>query len=220
MPNKRNSTYKKSRNQAKAIASRQMFTASGERIRNVDAYVAAGGVPHTANGSRIHNPTAYGNVIEASVRQNTDDPKYLYHYTDTTGAEGISQSGTIAASTDGYDGAGTYVTAKPPRCTSETLLRNNYGGGATGKDDSRVESYVRIDNDGGTLDANRLDCCDRDVWKVNGDIHLNDHNAFVAPRSNNNSSGGGSRRRHRGEQRVENTQYNDYCGSEEEDYYY
>ena len=117
------------KNVAKKIASSKMYTSSGEPIRDVEAYRAAGGQVYSSNGQVIHNPVAYRNTIEASVRQNTTDPKYLWHYTDTKGAKSIAESGTIKASSTGLGGPGTYGTAKPPRCTSNNLLNNNYGVG-------------------------------------------------------------------------------------------
>lgn len=183
-PSKKRNGGSYSRGTAKKIASSKMFTATGEPIHNLEAYTAAGGKPRSASGELIHNPRAYRNTIEASVRQNTNDPKYLYHYTNKAAAESIETSGAIKASASGLDGAGTYCTAKPPRCSSDTLISNNYGqSGARGS--SYVDNYARIDTD--NLGAKRVNSS-RDIWKVDGDINLEDHNAFLAQRDGN--SGG------------------------------
>lgn len=180
------STKSFSRGHAKKIASNKMYTARGEPIQNLEAYVAAGGKPRSSSGKVIHNPTAYRNTIEASVRQNTGDPKYLYHYTNNDAAQKIEQSGVIRASKIGLDGAGTYVTAKPPRCTTNTLISNNYGA-PNARDSSFVNNYIRVNADE-LNNARRVDSTNRDVWKVEGDIDLHENNGFVAQRNNRKST--------------------------------
>ncbi|KAL3921953.1 MAG: hypothetical protein SGILL_002474 [Bacillariaceae sp.] len=163
-----------------------MYTPLGEPIRNLEAYRAAGGQPCNERGEAIANPTAYRNAIEASIRQNTDDPKYHYHYTDDKAAKSIRQSGTITASSKGHFGSGTYLTSKPPRCNDDVILSNNYGRPSKNNSD-QVQSYVRIDAD--RVNAHRVTNADgRNVWKVDGDVHLNDHNGFVAGRQSSSIS--------------------------------
>lgn len=166
------------------MAADKLYTARGEPIRNVDAYVQAGGRPTNAAGTTIHNPTAYQNSIEASIRQNTDDPKYLYHYTSQQVAESISDTGRIQASGDGLAGRGTYLTAKPPRCKSDTLLSNNYGSSGA-RDASFVDQYVRMDAD--HLSAEHVGGS-RDVWKVEGDVDVGRHSGFVDERGQQHHS--------------------------------
>ena len=167
------------RETAKRMATAKMYTPTGEPIRNLEAYRASGGTPCNARGERIQNPTAYRNAIEASIRQNTDDPKYQYHYTDNEAGKSIQDSGTIRASTHGLGGSGTYVTPKPPRCNDSAILSNNYDS-ATRKGDTRVQSYVRLDADG--LNAQQIPAGGRNVWKVDGNVQLGDHNGYVASR--------------------------------------
>ena len=178
-----------SREASKRVASSKTYTAQGEPIRDLDAYVAAGGRPRNSAGDMIRNPKAYQNVIEASVRQNTNDPKYLYHYTNQQAAASITKSGTINASSGGLAGSGTYCTAKPPRCHPANLLSNNYAS-STARDPSYVSSYVRMDAD--NLNAERVEDGNRDIWKVSGSVDLNQHNAFVAERHQDSTNYGGT----------------------------
>ena len=146
-----------------------MYTKRGDRIRNPEAYAAAGGRAYSSNGREIRNPGAYQKAIDASVKQNTDAPVYLYHYTDSKSAQSIQDSGKIKASSSGAMGAGTYLTAKPPRSKDAHLMANNYDGAS--RDPSKVESYIRFD--AGHLNAsNGRDITGRDVWKVNGDLDV------------------------------------------------
>lgn len=158
-----------------------MYTANGNSIRNLESYMSAGGKPRNSAGDIIQNPVAYRNTIEASVRQNTNNPKYLFHYTTNDAAASIGNGGgTIRASSSGLDGSGTYLTAKPPRCNTDTLLNNNYGT-TTGRG-SNVQNYVRLNAD--SLDAQRVTSAGpRDVWKVNGDVNLHDHGGYIAERN-------------------------------------
>ena len=178
-----------------------MYTANGDSIRNLESYMNAGGKPRNSAGHVLHNPVAYRNTIEASVRQNTNNPKYLYHYTTGDAATSIGNGGgTIRASSSGLDGSGTYLTAKPPRCNTETLLNNNYG--TTKGRGSNVQNYIRMDAD--SLDARRVTSTTRDVWKVNGDVNLHDHGGYIAERN--------SRRRQAGDYGGEHTYHGGYGG--------
>ena len=116
---------------------------------------------------------------EASVRQNTTDPKYLYHYTTPQAASSIAESSQITGSSVGLAGSGTYLTAKPPRTRTNDLLQNNYAS-TTVCDSSYVDQYVRVEAD--DLGARHVGE-DRDVWRVNGNVDLLSYNGFVAARS-------------------------------------
>ena len=154
----------------KAERSHGVYTASGQRVNNAAAYAATGAATYTSARQRISDPVAYSNAIEASVRQNTSSPKYLYHYTEASSLSQIRESSWLAPSTSASDmslGEGVYFTAKPPRASSETLLRNNYDGAADGVRPSRVESYVRVDADRVGAESGR-DRLGRDVWVVPG----------------------------------------------------
>lgn len=174
-----------SRNAAAKLATSKMYTAVGESIRNLDAYVAAGGIAHNSAGDPIKNPKAYRNAIEASFRQNTQDPKYLYHYTNEAAAASISESRKVQASDSGLAGPGTYCTTKPPRCHTNTLLSNNYGS-PTLRDASYVDRYVRIDAD--RVPAQQVSDGSRNIWKVDGNVHLDQHNSFIADRNQSSYS--------------------------------
>ena len=76
-----------------------VYTASGARVYNPAAYAATGAKTYTSTGRPVSNPVAYAGAIEASVRQNTSAPKYLYHYTDSSSLNKISDSGRIKSST-------------------------------------------------------------------------------------------------------------------------
>ncbi|KAJ8613106.1 hypothetical protein CTAYLR_004780 [Chrysophaeum taylorii] len=160
-----------------------MYTSRGDRIRNPSAYTAAGGRAFSSNGSGIRDPTAYQRAIDASVRQNSDSPVYLYHYTDPGSAAKIENSGMIKASSDGALGSGTYLTAKPPRTSSDRLMTNNYDGAASTRDASKVDSYVRVDAARVQAENGRA-ATSRDVWKVDGDVKLADAGAKIGSRSN------------------------------------
>jgi hypothetical protein len=124
---------------------------------------------------------------QASVRQNTDSPKYLYHYTDSSSASKIQDSGTIRSSTHSSDcalGRGVYLTAKPPRTSTNNLLDNNYAGAAGTRGADKVQSYVRVDADrvAGAVDNGR-GSLGRDVFVHRGDLNLSAAGAKVrAPR--------------------------------------
>jgi hypothetical protein len=182
MPHRKGNSRKQAfdRGTAQRIAERKMYTAGGDPIHNLDAYLNAGGRAHNSAGAVIQNPRAYRNAIEASVRQNTTDPKYLYHYTTDDAAAQIDASGHIAQSDTGMAGAGTYLTAKPPRTRTDALLHNNYAS-STSRNSSYVDQYVRVDHTDhlAAIHVGR----DRDVWKVNGNVDLSSHNGFVATRS-------------------------------------
>lgn len=76
-----------------------VYTSSGARVNNPAAYAATGARTYTSSGKSVSNPVAYAGAIEASVRQNTSSPKYLYHYTDTSSLNKIADSGRIKGST-------------------------------------------------------------------------------------------------------------------------
>ena len=161
-----------------------VYTASGAPVRNVAAYAATGARTYTGSGKAISNPTAYSGAIEASVRQNTSTPKYLYHYTDTASLDNIASSGVIKRSTGPGDcalGEGVYMTAKPPRSSTASLLNNNYDGAAAHVDRSKVDAYVRVDNDRVGAISGR-DQLGRDVFVARGDLELSSAGASVGLR--------------------------------------
>ena len=65
-------------------------------------------------------------------------------------------------------GRGVYLTAKPPRCASDSLLSNNYGQ-ALPTNQSKVESYVRVDADTITAENGSKEM-GRNVWKASGSV--------------------------------------------------
>lgn len=171
---------------SRGSVTKAIYTSSGTRVRNAAAYAATGAPTYTKAGSGINNPVAYSNAIEARVRQNSDRPKYLYHYTNDESARKIEQSGRIRASAGPGDcalGEGVYMTAKPPRTSSSSLLQNNYdGAGSAGKADL-VEAYVRVDADlvrhSGGRGKQELG---RNVFVVPGDVDLADAGAYIGKR--------------------------------------
>ena len=96
-----------------------VYNAYGQPVRNVESYAATGAPTYTSSGSRIRNPSAYTGAIEASYRQNTSTPKYLYHYTSNDAADAIASSGKVKASSSGACGSGTYWTSKAPTAKSK-----------------------------------------------------------------------------------------------------
>ena len=161
-----------------------VYTASGAPVRNAAAYAATGAPTYTASGKAISNAAAYSGAIEASVRQNTSTPKYLYHYTDTESLGSISSSGVLKQSTGPGDcalGEGVYLTAKPPRSSSASLLDNNYDCAASSVQPSKVDAYVRVDADRVGARSGR-DALGRDVFVVPGDLHLASAGASIGRR--------------------------------------
>eukprot|EP00964_Phaeocystis_antarctica_P053011 scaffold31072_cov60-Phaeocystis_antarctica.AAC.5 len=75
-----------------------VYTSSAVRVYNPAAYAATGAKTYTSSGELVSNPVAYAGATEASVRQNTISPKYLYHYTDSNSLNKISDSGHIKSS--------------------------------------------------------------------------------------------------------------------------
>jgi hypothetical protein len=153
-------------------------------VHNVAAYAATGARTYTGSGKSISKPVAYAGAKEASCRQNTSSPKYLYHYTDSSSAGKIERSGRIHASSGPGDcalGEGTYFTAKPPRTSSDQLLSNNYDGASSSYDMSRVESYVRVDADRLPHRSGREDL-GRDVFVVPGSVKLSSAGGVVGHR--------------------------------------
>jgi hypothetical protein len=150
-----------------------VYTSSGTPVRHPAAYAATGAPTYTASCNPISDPVAYSGAIEASVRQNTSSPKYLYHYTDSTSLKSIQSSGRLNRSTGPGDcalGEGVYFTAKTPRSSSSTLLSNNYGASSS-YDASRVSSYVRVDADRLDYRSGRNEL-GRNVFVVPGDVEL------------------------------------------------
>ena len=161
-----------------------VYTASGARVRNPAAYAATGAQTYTAAGKAISDPVAYAGAIEASVRQNTSAPKYLYHYTDPSSASAIASSGKLKRSTGRGDcalGEGVYFTAKPPKSKSSALLNNNYGGASSLHGESKVSAYVRIEADSVNYHNGRRDL-GRDVFVVHGDVDLRQSGAKLGQR--------------------------------------
>ena len=161
-----------------------VYTASGARVRNPAAYAATGAQTYTAAGKAISDPVAYAGAIEASVRQNTSAPKYLYHYTDPSSASAIASSGKLKRSTGRGDcalGEGVYFTAKPPKSKSSALLNNNYGGASSLRGESKVSAYVRIEADSVNYHNGRRDL-GRDVFVVRGDVDLRQSGAKLGQR--------------------------------------
>ena len=78
----------------------------------------------------------------------------------------------------GLASAGVYCTAKQPRSPASDLLAKNYAS-ATARDASHMGNYVRLDTD--ELSASYVGH-GRDVWKVEGDVSLDDHRGYVAHR--------------------------------------
>ena len=75
--------------------------------------------------------------------------KYVYHYTDKEGLDGIIKDGGIRPSVDTKKdavlGKGVYFTPLPPSTASDKLLDNNYDNAT--KDPSKVDYYIKIDKD-------------------------------------------------------------------------
>lgn len=161
---------------ARKIASRSFFTKAGNAVYSPEKYLAAGGELYSSNGCKIKNPKAYSDAIEASVRQNTDDPKHLYHYTTNDSLDKISKSGSIRKSTTGLGGPGTYLTTKPPRCKSSSIAMNNYGR-ETAADLERTQGFIRVDADKvkGKTNISRK-AGGRNVWIAKGDVSLQGKN--------------------------------------------
>ena len=154
-----------------------------ERV-HLESYAATGAPTYTSSGSRIRNPSAYTGAIEASYRQNTSTPKYLYHYTDPSSASAIASSGKLKRSTGRGDcalGEGVYFTAKPPKSKSSALLNNNYGGASSLLGESKVSAYVRIEADSVNYHNGRRDL-GRDVFVVHGDVDLRQSGAKLGQR--------------------------------------
>ena len=164
-----------------------IYTSSGTSVRNASAYASTGAPTYTKVGRGISNPVAYSNAIEARVRQNTERPKYLYHYTNDESARMIEQSGRIRASAGPGDcalGEGVYMTAKPPRTSTDSLLENNYAGaGRAGQKADRADAYVRVDADqvrhSGGRGKRELG---RNVFVVPGDLDLAGAGAYIGKR--------------------------------------
>lgn len=157
--------------------SSEVYTASGTRVRNPEAYARTGAPTYTRRGRPISDPVAYSGAIEASVRQNTAEPKYLFHYTSSDSLGKIRQTGHIQPSSSAGDcalGSGVYFTAKQPRASSDGLLKNNYDG--AGGAPHRVEAYVRVDADKVNGKSGRTDL-GRDVFVVPGAVNLEKANA-------------------------------------------
>lgn len=145
----------------------------GDPIWYPERYAATGAKTYTKAGGRIWDPVAYSNAVEASCRQNTSSPKYLYHYTDDSSLEAIKRSGYIKSSVGPGDcalGEGVYFTAKPPRSSTGALLENNYGSQSWAKSE-KTQGYVRVDADKVDAKSGR-DQLGRDVRVVEGDVSL------------------------------------------------
>ena len=152
-----------------------VYTSSGAPVRNVAAYTAAvtanggGRSCYTASGAPISSPVAYSGAVQN--RTNSDTPKHLYHYTDSSSLAKIETSGYIKASQGPGDcslGKGVYMTAKVPETSSKSLLENNYNGSSK---TTKVEGYVRVDANKVQATSGR-DTLGRNVFVVKGDVDL------------------------------------------------
>lgn len=76
------------------------------------------------------------------------------------------------------------MTAKPPRCSTSTLVRNNYDQtDPTARHAAKVDSYIRVDADRVSAQNGR-NALHRDVWKVAGPVDLKQANAKLGTRNN------------------------------------
>ena len=172
----RSSGISKSRSSRSSGYRTGLSTASGAPIRNAAAYAATGAPCYsTSTGKYIARPAAYAAGTEANIRQSTDTPKYLYHYTSPAGLAAIRDSGVIKASRGPGDcalGAGVYATALPPRTNDAALVANNWGPQKSAST-AKVEACVRIDADrlGGYTNG-RAELGGRDVFRIPGDVKL------------------------------------------------
>merc|ERR1712050_240691 len=106
-------------------------------------------------------------------------------YSDSSSLDKISSSGRLLASTGPGDcalGTGVYMTAKPPRSSTATLLRNNYDSAAFSYNSSKVQGYVRVDADKVVAVNGRKELGGRDVFVVPGDVDLPHANAKIGYR--------------------------------------
>ena len=129
-----------------------VYTASGARVYNPAAYAATGAKTYTSTGRPVSNPVAYAGAIEASARQNTSAPKYLYHYTDSSSLNKISDSGRIKSSTGPGDCAlgrgvcahGMTRTLHPKRWQSGVRLWIHEPPPTCGRHDCQASSLVGL----------------------------------------------------------------------------
>ena len=129
-----------------------VYTSSGARVNNPAAYAATGARTYTSSGKSVANPVAYAGAIEASVRQNTSTPKYLYHYTDSSSLHKISDSGRIKSSTgpgdcalgEGVCAHGMPRTLQPKRWQSDSKAWNHESHPTCGRHDCQASSLVRL----------------------------------------------------------------------------
>jgi hypothetical protein len=93
----------------------------------------------------------------AYLPEMTSYKKYVYHYSDKQGIEGIIESGLIKPSVDTVNdaimGVGAYLTRVPPEESTEELVYNNYGR-SIGK--QKVKYYIEFP-------AEKLG----DLWELN-----------------------------------------------------
>ena len=167
------SKYRSSSSSSSTSYSTGLYTGSGARIRNAAAYAATGARSYAIAGKLIAKPVAYATAVEARIRQNTDTPKHLYHYTSGASLAQIQDSGVIRASRGPGDcalGVGVYATALPPRTNNASLVANNWGARKSAST-SKVDAYVRIDADRVDYTSGR-DALGRNVFKVHGDVNL------------------------------------------------
>eukprot|EP00918_Siedleckia_nematoides_P097632 GHVU01213887.1.p1 GENE.GHVU01213887.1~~GHVU01213887.1.p1 ORF type:complete len:131 (+),score=23.49 GHVU01213887.1:142-534(+) len=111
--------------------------------------------------------------------------KTVYHYTDARGAKGIQKSGQIKKSTDttldAAFGPGVYVTdMRPDKHTKSEIAQNNYDGAASHwkgqQKQGKTDYVVKL-----SVPASQVQKCsnDRSVYRIPGDVHLNDTNAVI-----------------------------------------
>ncbi|XP_054153697.1 uncharacterized protein LOC128952340 [Oppia nitens] len=105
-------------------------------------------------------------------------PNILYHYTDTSGAQGIGQNGRILkGSRIGAFDAGVYLTSLDPRIhTINEILENNYGWNKEVRDDNKADYYAIIYTN--KLNANKLIKVEtpqhQDIYRYNDTINISD----------------------------------------------
>ena len=136
---------------SRAKSRKRLFSPTLKRY-NPAAYAATGAKTYTSTGRPVSNPVAYAGAIEASVRQNTSAPKYLYHYTDSSSLNKISDSGRIKSSTGpgdcalgrGVCGHGMTRTLHPKQLQSGVRLGTHEPPPTCGRHDCQASSLVGL----------------------------------------------------------------------------
>lgn len=126
--------------------------------------------------------------FELKARHCSISQEYLYHYTNTRGAEAIKATGYLKMSgSSGAFGVGVYMTKlKPTDFFRDDILKNNYGG-INSAFKGRADWVVRVKSDLvksklKSVDSNITNDPSREIYVYEDIVTVNSSDVFDKPK--------------------------------------